>query len=677
MVTSERQRGYIMLKQIVILTALSTAGIMATADCARAISEPDVVYSGTALNAVNGSTITLTQNGKTSALATYKIGSNRKYLLRVPMENAFGTRSAGTAKTGDAAVIAINGVPAASVLIPKFGTIVTLDLGTRDTAQWAKDHPGDDGSGDMNRNGISDLNEYLGGKDPAACVWSQVNSSTLAASVYHPAVLMNCLTDAGMDKMHNLIRVARGTYPGNFRYKAAWGEDYDLTLIGGYDPAGSGERSYDPALTVLNGDTDSDNVGNGVVLSLDTSTNSSAGTVHIESFTFKKGLAPLGYDGNGYQNGGGIQAGISQGGLELTGNIFRDNKAETGGGLSIECRGSGTVTLINNILFGNSAANAAATYVTNVSDGDVQVTLLNNTIVDNAATVNGDGRSLLIKTAKAAHVDITNNIISGFASVTGKDIFINSTDSSTPPVITHNAITVSDMLATGYVADASNGPFAQFFADPVGGNYRLTADSRCIDKGIGHTLLPEKDVVGAGRTANGIPDLGAYEFISPTLPGYTVTGTVLSGTGTIVCTGNGSSSTCTLSPAAGWYTASLADNSADVFSQLLNDKYSLTNITQNHTVGVRFQEYFVQRLSGVTPRYYIKIQEAFNSATSSDKIRLLNMIYPEQLIYNQPIDILLEGGYASGFGSTSGSTVIKGKVTISKGKVTVRNITIR
>ena len=514
-----RQGEKIMLKNILITIFISAAILTGTLNRALAmLSAPDVIYHGTAINAEAGNTviIAITLNGVTTTLASGTVGTDRSYELRVPMDSV-DPRTAGTARSGDTAAISMEGVLVKTVTIPAFGTVVLLDLGTRTADQWAKDHPGDDGSGDMNRNGITDLAEYLAGDDPASCVWSQA-AGQAETTVYHRDVLKNCLKDAGADQKHNLIRVARGTYAGNFGYKSEWGEAYDLTLIGGYDPAGIAERSADPALTVLNGDTDSDDIGNGIVLAVDTDTGKTGGKVHIESLTVKNGKAPAG------QYGGGIQARIHQGDMELVGNIISnnstdsadDNTADGGGGISIESSDSGSIFLTNNVVYGNSAANAAAARI--VSSATGSIIILNNTIAGNAATAEADGRSIVIRSTVAA-VDITNNIVSGVSGVSGNDVFVNSSGVTIPLNITHNDFhDAAGLLVNtpGFVSDASNIAGAPLFE--ATGNYRLMPSSPCIDKGIVHARTPGSDVMGAGRVAGAGIDLGAYEYHDLTKP---------------------------------------------------------------------------------------------------------------------------------------------------------------
>ncbi|MFH1026660.1 MAG: hypothetical protein V1791_01520, partial [Pseudomonadota bacterium] len=409
-----------MLRHITITACMAAVLVAGGSGTARALlSAPDVVYKGKAINAEQGNPVSIAVmlNSVAVTVASGTVAADRSFELRVPMDSV-DPRASATARSGDAAEISVNGAVIRSVTIPDFGTVVLLELGTRTAEQWDKDHPGDDGTGDMNRNGISDLDEYLAGNDPAACVWSQVDASHAESTVYHQEVLKNCLDEAGRDGKHNLVRLARGSYAGNFKYSTSWGESFDLTLMGGYDPAGGLGRLADPALTVLNGDSDNDSIGNGIVLVVDTDSSKTGGKVHIENLTFRNGKAPAG------QYGGGIQARIYQGTLELVGNIISgnatesisDNTADGGGGLSLESSDSGSIILANNVIYGNSSANAAAARIVSFATGPVL--LLNNTIADNVATAYGDGRSLNVRSSLAS-VDLTNNIISGVSGVEG------------------------------------------------------------------------------------------------------------------------------------------------------------------------------------------------------------------------------------------------------------------
>ena len=158
--------------------------------------------------------------------------------------------------------------------------------------------------------------------------------------------------------------------------------------------------------------------------------------------------------------------------------------------------------------------------------------------------------------------------------------------------------------------------------------------------------------------------------------------TTLNKGGTISCNSpvtSGSASVCTLTPDTGWYVAALSDN-GDVLSQLSGNKYTITNITANHDVSVTYQEYFVRRVSAdnSTTDYYTKVQGAFDKAVNGDKIRLLDMTFPETLTFNKPsVSILLEGGYASGFANNTGYSLLGGKLVIQNGKVIMRQIKVK
>jgi hypothetical protein len=171
--------------------------------------------------------------------------------------------------------------------------------------------------------------------------------------------------------------------------------------------------------------------------------------------------------------------------------------------------------------------------------------------------------------------------------------------------------------------------------------------------------------------------------VFPISTGFTVSGSVvLNKGGSISCNSpitSGSSSICRLTPATGWYIASLADNSIDVpLSQVLNYQYTIANITADHAVAVTFQEYFVRRISNNATYFHLNIQDAFDNAVNSDKIMLLNLSFPGAVSFNKPtVSVEVEGGYDSGFLSKTGVTEINGRMDIRDGKVVMKNISIR
>ncbi|MGB9714852.1 MAG: LamG-like jellyroll fold domain-containing protein, partial [Thermodesulfovibrionales bacterium] len=73
---------------------------------------------------------------------------------------------------------------------------------------------------------------------------------------------------------------------------------------------------------------------------------------------------------------------------------------------------------------------------------------------------------------------------------------------------------------------------------------------------------------------------------------YTVTGSVLSGQGTISCVpssvNHGGSSTCTITPNAHYHLSALTDNGDNVIGSVVNNQYTITNIIANHTITATF-----------------------------------------------------------------------------------------
>ncbi len=72
---------------------------------------------------------------------------------------------------------------------------------------------------------------------------------------------------------------------------------------------------------------------------------------------------------------------------------------------------------------------------------------------------------------------------------------------------------------------------------------------------------------------------------------YTITGIVIGGNGTISCTSPvilNATSTCTITPNAGYQLATLTDNGGNVFSSVSNNSYTISNVTTNHIVIATF-----------------------------------------------------------------------------------------
>ncbi len=154
------------------------------------------------------------------------------------------------------------------------------------------------------------------------------------------------------------------------------------------------------------------------------------------------------------------------------------------------------------------------------------------------------------------------------------------------------------------------------------------------------------------------------------------------GNGTMSCTptivSEGGSFECTLVPGNGAYLGSLLDNSVEVKSSVINNVYTVSNVTANHTLHAAFENYTVLRISGGSSQtWYTVIQSAYNAASSDDEIRTQASDYSENLDFNRIVTITLKGGYASDFNSVAGYTVLNGRLTVSSGAVIVENLIIQ
>lgn len=501
------------------------AGIMGSVrDVIARLPEPDVIYFGTLTGGTAGTFVKLKLDSDSSVLATSVVGGDLSYVLRVAMDT-LEPRVSGTARSGEKASLYLGEQVIRTVVIPERGSMVKLSASATpaNRENWDALHPGDDGSGDMNRNGISDLQDFLNGNDPAACVWTYVDESHAEASVYHAKVLQSCLTEAQSDGWHNLIKVATGTYFGNFTYFGGIQEGFDLRVIGGYDPAGSGQRlTTEPEKTVLVGDVDANELKNGRVFDI-SGGGQTASTLHIEGFRMLYG----GMDWNSDVDrnaadglhGGAVRIQTSQSDVELAGNMFNDNFAFKGGAVYIASSGAGSVLLVNNVVSNNAAFHTGGVAIDSTGTGTI--TLLNNTIVDNWAENEGSGDSVLIESA-AAPVDLSNNIIRG-VYVEGSDIALLQKGTSFPLMMRHNNYLGVSLFATdiaGFVPDASNTTLEPLFIKrqtnafyyfPSDGNYRLLTASTGVDSGITHTLAQATDPDGRPRLVGSSVDTGAYE----------------------------------------------------------------------------------------------------------------------------------------------------------------------
>ena len=204
--------------------------------------------------------------------------------------------------------------------------------------------------------------------------------------------------------------------------------------------------------------------------------------------------------GNSAYYGGGLEGchGIIQN------NVIRENTAEFGGGLCY-CR----ATIQNNTISGNSATSGGGLYG---CEGVIQ----NNEISGNGATDSGGGlcygegtiqnNTVVANTApwgaglSRCHGIIRNCILWGKIGA--------------PPQSQIDECDVpSFSCVQGWSSGTGNISEYPRFVDEVGGDYRLQADSPCVDAGWSYYWLhwPQYDLDGNCRVAGKAVDMGCYE----------------------------------------------------------------------------------------------------------------------------------------------------------------------
>ncbi len=242
------------------------------------------------------------------------------------------------------------------------------------------------------------------------------------------------------------------------------------------------------------------------------------------------------FDGNNGQLGGGLYTYF--GSLTATGVIFRNNASFSGGGgyvwvtnaLFVDAvfegntassgvdgggglyrvGGTSTLDIVNAVFFNNSAT---------VQGGGLHVrgnlaTITNVSFAGNSADYGGG-----VYNATGTPTAMTNTILWGnTAATTGAQLF----NGITAPTISFSLIENSGGSGapwdTTLGTDGGNNIDADpLFADPPGGDLRLTATSPAINAGDNSAPnLPPTDLDGKSRVLGGAVDMGPYEFDAPT-----------------------------------------------------------------------------------------------------------------------------------------------------------------
>lgn len=84
----------------------------------------------------------------------------------------------------------------------------------------------------------------------------------------------------------------------------------------------------------------------------------------------------------------------------------------------------------------------------------------------------------------------------------------------------------------------------------------------------------------------------------------------------------------------------------------------------------------VRIVVGETISYFGLILDAYAAAANGNTIQVRDMDFTENLLFDKPISVTVKGGYGSNYLANSGTTKVHGKLTISRGTVTIEKLTI-
>lgn len=241
-----------------------------------------------------------------------------------------------------------------------------------------------------------------------------------------------------------------------------------------------------------------------------------AGTVTIEGFTIQNGggtgLASAGYGivvypywatnmvvirNNVIKNNHG-KAGIGIRGT--SGSLIENNLIVSNAGgidLDVSSTSAGQSIIRNNVIAFNQST-IGGVNVFACCGSTLHVDIINNTIISNTAVYGGGVR------LAAASARLANNIIAlNMAIYAGDDLYGIS------PGVSIEYNDVGDGQLAGTNGNISSPPL---LADPVNGNFHLTANSQCINAGTSINV-PATDFEGNSRPYGSGVDIGADEFI--------------------------------------------------------------------------------------------------------------------------------------------------------------------
>ncbi len=348
------------------------------------------------------------------------------------------------------------------------------------------------------------------------------------------------------------------------------------------------------------------------------------------------GVNIWGMAGPGIVGAGGAVA--NNGTLLLERSIINSSNATFGGGLYNQKE----VVVNDSWIYGNTAAYGGGLYT---KWG--KCILDNSTISSNTASAEGAGINLFT----GSTVEISNSTFSGNSAQPGS-LFGGAINAEAGILTIRNSTIAGTNYAIGGGAGirmkaAATGTITNsIIVENTGGNctgpnltsggYNLTSDSSCGFAAAG-------DITSVTPNLGVLADNGGPTWTHALLPG---------------------------SPAldAGNSTGAPAADQRGIYRP------------QGTAVDIGAYEYEVAwpvRIMDAVPVYYPTIQEAYAAAASGETVETIETDFPGDLDFNRAVSIILQGGYAAGFGPVNTVTTVTGRVTVHLGSVTIGNLQIQ
>ena len=227
--------------------------------------------------------------------------------------------------------------------------------------------------------------------------------------------------------------------------------------------------------------------------------------------------------------GGAIYHSTLRGRLTITNSVFKNNEAYGGGALRLRS----VASLTNCLIYENtSTTNGGA----GIRIGGT-VTLTNVTVANNSATL-GKGGGILL--TQSGSVQIINSIIWGNTAPLGKQIYYDGDVAST---VDHTCFAngTNDIAGTNIPTATFSTNGDPLFVRPSENDYRITGISSAVDLGLDEANSLLTDIRGTGyprkllktnAATTGTIDMGAYEYkngFDPAAPYPLLTTTAITG----------------------------------------------------------------------------------------------------------------------------------------------------